>query len=186
MYIKNDRLYSFQRTYNQNKFEVKLDSIDLKTLKKSSVIIGKLYVPNTWYNRIHTATLLNYTFLFIIFILISFIVFISTKKARQAKSTWSQLPQEGEVFLKFIQKNENLICTTEELNTILGCSDKSIESQRQYRSKFITSINLFFERNFEIKEAINRNQSETDKRYVDYQLNSEAVEIAKNKFPADM
>ncbi len=185
VYIKNERLYSFQRSYNQNKFEVKLDSIDLKTLKKSSIIIGQFYLPNAWYNRIKTADPVYYVFLFIIFILVGIIIFISQNKAKQSKSTWSQLPQEGAEFLKFIQKKENLICTTDELNTILGCSDKSIESQRQYRSKFITSVNLFFERNFEIKEAITRNQSDTDKRYVDYQLNSDAVEIAKNKFPSD-
>jgi hypothetical protein len=176
LYAKGNKVYSFQRTYNQNKFEIKLDSIDIQTLKKSSIILGDFYTPNVWYNKVSWSTWINYLYIVIIAILVWLVILLTKNKKLKTQNIWNQLPAEGEAFLKFMVKKDDLTCTTDELNSLLGCADKSIESQRQYRSKFITSLNVFFERYFEISEAITRNQSATDKRYVDYQLKREASE----------
>jgi hypothetical protein len=113
-------------------------------------------------------------------ILVWLVILLTKNKKLKTQNIWNHLPAEGEAFLKIMAKKDDLTCTTDELNTILGCADKSIESQRQYRSKFITSLNVFFERYFDISDAITRNQSATDKRYVDYQLKREASENLKN------
>jgi hypothetical protein len=180
LYVKGNKLYSFQRTYNQNKFEIKLDSMDLNTLKKSSIILGDFYTPNVWYNKISWSMYINYLYIGIIAILVWLVYLLTKNKKHKKQNIWNQLPAEANSFLKFIVKKDDLTCTTDELNTLLGCADKSIESQRQYRSKFITTLNVFFERYFEIADAITRNQSATDKRYVDYQLKREAAENLKN------
>jgi hypothetical protein len=175
-YVKANRIYAFQRTYNQNKFEIKLDSLDIETLKKESVVLGEFYIPSVWYNEINWS---NYWYIGIIFILL-FLNFYQLKNQKQkTRDIWNQLPPEAISILKFMLKKPNFICTSDELNTILNCSEKSIESQRQYRSKFIVSINQFFERNFELQDAVIRNQSEFDKRFVTYQLNQLAAEISK-------
>lgn len=180
LYIKGNKVYSFQRTYNQNKFEIKLDSIDIETLKKSSIILGDFYTPNVWYNKVSWSTWINYLYISMLAILVWLVILLTKNKKLKTQNIWNHLPAEGEAFLKIMAKKDDLTCTTDELNTILGCADKSIESQRQYRSKFITSLNVFFERYFDISDAITRNQSATDKRYVDYQLKREASENLKN------
>jgi hypothetical protein len=180
LYVKGNKLYSFQRTYNQNKFEIKLDSMDINALKKSSIVLGDFYTPNVWYNKISWSIYINYLYIGIIAILVWLIYLLTKNKKHKKQNIWNQLPAEANTFLKFITKKDDLTCTTDELNTLLGCADKSIESQRQYRSKFITTLNVFFERYFEIADAITRNQSATDKRYVDYQLKREASENLKN------
>ena len=73
-------------------------------------------------------------------------------------------------FLNFIFNQKNNICTTEDLNKILQCSDKSIENQRQMRSKFISSLNTFIENQYHLPEAILRVPSEYDKRFVHYTI----------------
>lgn len=182
VYIKKNYLYTFQRTYNQNQFEIKLDSISLDQLKKSSDVIGEFYVPNVWYNKINWQTTI-YSFICLIFIVMLTIILKQIKSNRKGEEDiWNNLPEQGEQFLTYLCAQTTYMCTTEKLNEILKCGDKTIESQRQYRSKFIHSINDFFERYFKLANTITRHQSETDKRYVDYQLNPTAVEIINKHF----
>lgn len=178
-FVKSNRIYAFQRTYNQNKFDIKLDSMEIETLKKASVVLGDFYVPNVWYTRFKWSNLFNYWYIGLIFILLIVNLYQLKNRKQKTHNIWKQLSPEAISILKFMVIKPNLNCTSEELNTILKCSEKSIESQRQYRSKFILSINQFFERNFELQDAIVRNQTEFDKRFVTYQLNLEAAEISK-------
>lgn len=178
-FVKSNRIYAFQRTYNQNKFDIKLDSMEIETLKKASVVLGDFYVPNVWYTKFKWSNLFNYWYIGLIFILLIVNLYQLKNRKQKTHNIWKQLSPEAISILKFMVIKPNLNCTSEELNTILKCSEKSIESQRQYRSKFILSINQFFERNFELQDAIVRNQTEFDKRFVTYQLNLEAAEISK-------
>ncbi len=181
LYIKGQYIYSFQRTYNQNNFEFKLDSMSLDQLKKNSRIIGNFYTPKIWYNEIDWNFVLFYgTMIIIAFLIIGIYLMINHRRKRELKS-WKQLPEQGEIFLTYLSNQSNYTCTTEKLNEILQCEGKTIESQRQSRSKFISSINLFFERNYGCHDAISRHQSENDKRFVNYVISQEAVTIYTRK-----
>jgi hypothetical protein len=88
-----------------------------------------------------------------------------------------ELPEHALVFLNFILNQKNHICTTEDLNKILQCSDKSIENQRQIRSKFISSMNTFIENRYHLPETILRVPSEFDKRIVHYTILPSAIKM---------
>ncbi len=181
VYLKGNYIYSFLRTYNRNKFDLKLDSMTIDQLKKNSIVLGHFYTPNIWYNEINWTQLINFLILLIVAILaLTLFRFIKNKKEKELNS-WNQLPEQGELFLTFLCAQANFTCTTEKLNEILQCEGKTIESQRQSRSKFISSINLFFERNHGCHEAIRRHQSDVDKRFVNYVISPEAVAIFTKK-----
>lgn len=181
LYIQGKYVYSFQRIYNPANYIIKLDSMSIDQLKKESKVIGEFYTPNIWYNEINWNDVFYYSALFIVAVLVITILrFIKNKKQRELDS-WGQLPEQGEFFLNYLCAQPNFTCTTEKLNEILQCEGKTIESQRQSRSKFISSINLFFERNHGCHEAIRRHQSEIDKRFVNYVISQEAVTIFTKK-----
>lgn len=153
----------------------------IEHLKKNSIVLGRFYTPNTWYNKINWTQLINFLILFIVVgLALTIFRFIQNKKEKELNS-WSQLPEQGELFLSYLCEQANFTCTTEKLNEILQCEGKTIESQRQSRSKFISSINLFFERNYGCQEAIRRHQSDVDKRFVNYVISPEAVGIFTKK-----
>ena len=181
IYIKGNYIYSFLRTYNRNKFDLKLDSMAIDQLKKNSMIIGQFYTPKVWYNEINWQELIYYTILIIVLALAIALIRSNKNRKQQEFNTWNQLPEQGELFLTYLCAQSNFTCTTEKLNEILQCEGKTIESQRQSRSKFISSINLFFERNHGCQEAIRRHQSEIDKRFVNYVISPEAVAIFTKK-----
>jgi len=180
-YIKGDYIYSIQRRYNRNQFDVSIDSMTIDQLKKNSIVIGRFYTPKTWYSEIDWIETGYFLLLFILIgLAFKLYLFIQHNKQKELKS-WSQLPEQGELFLTYLCEQANFTCTTEKLNEILQCEGKTIESQRQSRSKFISSINLFFERNHGCQEAIRRHQSEIDKRFVNYVISPEAVAIFTKK-----
>jgi hypothetical protein len=182
LFIKNNYIYSYQKVFNQNKFDLTLDSMTINQLKLNSVIIGDFYTPKNLFSEIEWKNSFKYLIVFIISVLISSIFQRFSNKQKQASDTWNHLPEYGEVFLNYLSKQSNYACSTEKVNEILNCESKTIESQRQYRSKFINAINDFFERYFNVPNAIIRHQSETDKRYVDYLLSPEAVDIINKRF----
>jgi hypothetical protein len=181
VYIKGKYIYSFLRTYNRNKFDFKLDSMSIDQLKKNSLVIGHFYTPKIWYNQIEWDKFGYGVILLVIFGLIASIIRLSRHKYQQEIQSWSQLPEQGELFLHHLCAQPDHTCSTEKLNEILQCEGKTIESQRQSRSKFISSINLFFERNYGCQEAIQRLQAEGDKRFVNYMISQEAVDIFTKK-----
>jgi hypothetical protein len=62
---------------------------------------------------------------------------------------------------------------------LLDCEKKAFDTQRQYRSQFIHSMNKFFEDNFAIEEAIYRKSMDDDKRFIKYGIKVEALEAIK-------
>ena len=150
-------------------------------LKKNSVVIGRFYTPKIWYNEINWPFAAYGTTLFVLIGLIISIIRLIRKKYRRELESWNHLPEQGELFLHYLCDQQDHTCTTEKLNEILQCEGKTIESQRQSRSKFISSINPFFERNYGCHEAIQRFQAESDKRFVNYVISQEAVNIFTKK-----
>lgn len=181
-FIKKNYIYAYQKVYTQNNFDLLLDSMSIDQLKANSIVIGNFYTPDFWYNEIDWKEIINYMIVFILSSLFIGLLQYIKKKYNRALDHRDQLPEAGELFLKYLISQPNYSCTTEKLNEILKCEDKTIESQRQYRSKFILSVNVYFERYFNLPNAITRHQSDIDKRYVDYQLNPTAVEIINKHF----
>jgi hypothetical protein len=173
---KGNYLYSFQNVSDRSDYRVFIDSIHVDTLIKESVIIGNLYTPNTLIDELNYYHLVF--FLLFVLILVQWIYFQKLKKKRRYFLTKDmELPEHALVFLNFILNQKNHICTTEDLNKILQCSDKSIENQRQIRSKFISSMNTFIENRYHLPETILRVPSEFDKRFVHYTILPSAIKM---------
>jgi hypothetical protein len=174
---KRDYLYSFQKqTINQSKFIV-LDSIHVDSLLKNSNFLGNFYQPNSIWEELDW-DLMIYLFGFIfVFGLITVVYRKKSKRFSNAQTKISELPDHSHEFLKFILNQENNICTTEDLNKILRCSDKSIENQRQIRSKFISTLNTCIENSHNLPESILRIPSEYDKRFINYTVSPNALKV---------
>lgn len=167
---KGNYIYSFQNiSVHNDDYRVLIDSIHIDTLIKESIVAGKLYTPSSVFddwNLYHIAC-----FLLIILVLVQWIYFQKWKKNKTSIFRKDmELPEHSLIFLNFIFNQKNNICTTEDLNRILHCSDKSIENQRQLRSKFISSLNTYIENQYQLPEAILRIPSEYDKRFVHYTI----------------
>jgi hypothetical protein len=172
---KGNYFYSFKNISEQNNdYRVLIDSIHVDSLIKGSIVVGKLYTPSSVLDDVHVYHLV--CFLLIILVLVQWISFQKWKKSKSYFVRKDlELPEHALVFLNFIFNQKNNICTTEDLNKILQCSDKSIENQRQMRSKFISSLNTFIENQYHLPEAILRVPSEFDKRFVHYTILSSAL-----------
>ncbi|MEY4382532.1 MAG: hypothetical protein RI995_74 [Bacteroidota bacterium] len=97
------------------------------------------------------------------------------------KSVWDLLPINGLMILDFvIEHGCDYLFSTEEISKILGCDKKAFDTQRQYRSKFISNFNTFFEEHFHISNAIYRITSEEDKRFVCYQISEQVVKAYRS------
>jgi hypothetical protein len=174
MISKGSYLYLFLS--NSVKDKVLVDSIHINTLLKDSIVMGSFYEPVTILDHI------NYYLVGIILLII--VLFFQFWEIRKYKISLSfsnrllkvkELPEFSLEFLRFISNQESLICTTEELNKILNCSDKSIENQRQIRSKFISMLNLWIESEFHVTEAVARISSDYDKRFVNYTISPQCL-----------
>jgi hypothetical protein len=174
--IKGNYLYSFQNVSDRNDYRVLIDSIHVDSLIKESIVVGKLYTPSSVLDDLNVYHLV--CFLLIILVLVQWIYFQKWKKNKTyIVRKDMELPEHALVFLNFIFNQKSNICTKEDLNKILKCSDKSIENQRQLRSKFISSLNTFIENQYHLPEAILRVPSEFDKRFVHYTILPSALKV---------
>lgn len=75
-------------------------------------------------------------------------------------------------FFQEVKKDPNKeYYTTNELNEIIQCSNKAFDTQRQYRSRFVTELEEFISLQFGFENGIIRLQDQTDKRCIYYQIN---------------
>ncbi|MFM6947463.1 MAG: hypothetical protein ACKOWQ_00470 [Aquirufa sp.] len=180
---KGAYLYSFLQLNNKNQDKILVDSISVKSLLKDSAVLGTFYQPVSILDGI------NYYLVGIVFLVFMLIIqFFKIRKNKLIQSFHQGLvksiefPEYSQEFLRFMFNRENHICSTEELNAILNCSDKSIENQRQIRSKFISTLNLWIEIEFQVPEAIGRISSEHDKRFVNYTITTEGLRVLDQIF----
>jgi len=189
-YSLGNKLYSCMPQYTKGKPSEELDSLTFDEFKRNLVKIGYLYQKN-WLPWSIKDISLGF---FSIFSLGSFLFIIkrnrrnrfSTKKrsdnlAPLEKSIWELLPPAGIAILDYVMEHGcDYMFTTEEISKLLGCDKKAFDTQRQYRSKFISNFNAFFEEHFMLSDAIYRISSDEDKRFVCYQLSEKVVEEYKS------
>ncbi len=182
-----DKVYSLMPQFTKARTVEVLDSMSFselkKDLKKIEIFYSKDLFPITSRDII----------IFILVILVFILAFLPIRKKSKKQQTllkavtvektvWDLLSVGGHAVLGFVLENGcDYKFTTEEISKILGCDKKAFDTQRQYRSKFISNFNSFFEEHFMIEQAIYRISSEEDKRFVCYQLAEEAVD-AYRKF----
>jgi hypothetical protein len=84
-----------------------------------------------------------------------------------------------EVLIKNYEKGG---INTEQINDLLELADKSTDNQRKIRHEFIKTLNLKLKMMYNFDNSIERNQSNTDKRIFNYQLNEEIIEKLKKDY----
>lgn len=181
-----DYVYSLRPQFTKAKTTEVLDSLSFDELKKDLKKVDSFYAIDLF-------SISSKDLLLICLLVISLFLFILALKRRPKRNknfnvekrdevdlVWDLLSNGGHAVLDFVLQNGcNYKFTTDEISKILGCDKKAFDTQRQYRSKFISNFNIFFEEHFNIENAIYRISSEDDKRFVCYQLSEEAVKVYK-------
>lgn len=72
------------------------------------------------------------------------------------------------------------LLSTDELSKIIECDSMAFDTQRQYRSKFISSINTYALDNFGISDAFYRLNHESDKRFIQYGVKKELFALIED------
>ncbi|RVU25611.1 hypothetical protein EOJ36_04115 [Sandaracinomonas limnophila] len=183
-YAVGNMIYSYRKGFTKGNDKKMLDSMSVADLRKYSVKISNFYepqiVPKFWREILILILTLTIGIL-------SFFKFSKSSKNSHTRSShstnendsiWSLFPSGGRSLMEFVHiKGLDYMFTTEEISKILGCDQKAFDTQRQYRSKFITNFNNFYLENFDLHDAIFRVTLDEDKRFVCYQLKPQAFEI---------
>jgi hypothetical protein len=158
--------------------------ISMKDFKKEPY---PLYTPIHSYQHYILLTI-------ILVILLSIFVYIFTKKQSKRKNI--QIPTEPErnnqkdfsllekdlIHLIVDKSNKGQATSVEELNTILGISKKPLEYQKRIRTETIIQVNNKFKKlyNQEV-DLIERIRGEDDKRFFNYIITKENIEVIENR-----
>lgn len=185
MFYQNGNIYSTEYPFNH------IDSIkfDFSVFKKLEL---NVYLPIKNSN-LFAGILTNFSLLQIIFFLIfsfSIVLFILRFKKLKPlinKTIKNEMdnellsPLEKGLLKDFIDRlRATGNCTTEELNSLLGVSQKSIEIQKKSRTDFITRINQKLKDDFKLTEdIITRTRSENDGRSYLYSITAENIKRIK-------
>jgi hypothetical protein len=177
LYVKDRWIYSIRVDLNKGfEQQVKIDSMTFYDLKSHSRLLGEFYQTKPWL----TKDQLVFGFLSLV-LLISLV--LNFKKFRRQRETLPPpspgyfLPKGGADLLEIFRLNgTDYLISTNEISILLDCEKKAFDTQRQYRSQFINSMNKFFEDNFAIEEAIYRKSMDDDKRFIKYGIKPEALE----------
>ena len=173
VFSKGNMIYSYKKDFPEKSNKNYLDSLDIRDLLKQSDEIGPFYtsVPflsNEWY--------LFLVFLFVLFTSIFFNLKY-LKHWRRFKSNGSMsgvLSSEGLEFLeKCLSYGIHYSFSTNEITKLMGYDNQAYDTQRQYRSKLINHVNLYFKNNYQIPNVIIRVSSNADKRFVEYVISTD-------------
>lgn len=169
IYLSKGFVYTFR---NDNRI-ISSDSIPYDELIRNSVLLGELYskTPKT---QIKNQVLIFVLALFLLFAaIIIYRSVIKSKRKRSASST-QKPPKYFDKMLEAYKVNgADHLLSTDELSKIIECDSMAFDTQRQYRSKFISSINTYAFDNFGISEAFFRVNHESDKRFIQYGVKKE-------------
>jgi len=155
-----------------------LDSMKLDRILASSVVIGPMYTPS--FRR--TLLPIGYVFLILIGILSFYLNFRWRPRTKHGGMPKAILPEKVEHLLKvFIEKGPENCLSTEEINVILELEGKTFENIRKQRSSYLSILVKYIEEQFGIFDAIIRLNQDSDKRFFQYRLTSEAYQKLKAK-----
>lgn len=188
-FYSNGTIYSLLPQFTRAKTVDILDSMSIKELRTHLVKDNDFYEARYFDWSMREVVIGFISALIIIALLVYFLVNVKSNRKKIVskistvdKSIWELLPSHGKDLLNFVQEHGcDYLFSTEEISKILDCGKKAFDTQRQYRSKFISHFNQFFEENFEIQEAISRITSEDDKRFVCYKVSEDALRQYVNR-----
>lgn len=168
--------------YRKESSGVSIDSINVQVLFRDSKEVGKLYIPKTefpWLIVISTALLLS--------VLFAVYFFLRMKKFEKRNLLYGKsgriedLPEHLKNVLRYFKINgKETTLSTNQMNDLLGIKSTSFETSRQARSRDIKAIIDFFEIHHNISDAIQRKNSETDRRITIYCLDEKAFRVLAN------
>ena len=167
---KGSMIYSYQIETPINSHSTNLDSMDVRKLLADSREIGPFYssippIPFVFYGYALGLLLL------ILSLMGNFWFWRNAKKQSKSANYYQGLTPEAEIFLKLcLEKGPKFQFSSEEITDMMGLSQRSFDSQRQYRSKMINQINLYFKVHHAIPEALVRVTSFEDKRFNMYSI----------------
>jgi len=165
--------------YRKESSGISIDSISVQELFRDSREVGKLYIQKVefpWLIVISVALLLS--------VLFAVYFFLRMKKFEKRNLLYGKsgriedLPDHLKNVLRHYQTNgKETILSTNQMNELLGIKSNSFETTRQARSRDIKALNDYFEVNHNISDAIQRKNSEVDKRNTIYCLDEKAYKV---------
>ena len=163
----------------------KIDSIkfDITTFKK---INQKIYSDlNTFQNDISKSIVI--TLILLLFTSLGYFLYTKNKLVQKKAKRKLEFKESDNLFtdleIGFLRELINRsgkkgYCTTDEINSLLGVAQKTIEIQKKARTDFITRINQKYKDNFKkIDMLIVRERSEKDKRSFYYSIDAEKQKL---------
>jgi hypothetical protein len=169
IYILKGWVYTFINEHNK----FKLDSIPYAELQRNSILLGSLYSKSP-------KTIIGNEISIIGIVLIvmagSIVILVRVLKSKNKKSIISrpEIPKYfDKLLLVYKSKGPDHLITTEELSRIIECDSMAFDTQRQYRSKFISSFNTYALDFFGVADAIFRINHDSDKRFIHYGIKKE-------------
>ena len=170
--VKGSMMYSYQVDTPINSHSTNLDSMDVVKLIADSREIGPFYSTRPPIPMAYFGYLLGLMVL-IGSLVVNFWFWRKSKKQSMGAIYFEGLSIEAETFLKrCLAKGPEYQFSSEEITEMMGLSQRSFDSQRQYRSKMINQINHHFKVHHAIPEAVIRVTSFEDKRFLMYSISS--------------
>ena len=167
---KGSMMYSYQVETPINSHSTNLDSMDVSKLIADSREIGPFYstrppIPMAYFGYMLGIMLLIGS------LVVNYLFWRKSKKQSVSAVYFEGLSIEAETFLKrCLAKGPDYQFSSEEITEMMGLSQRSFDSQRQYRSKMINQINHHFKVHHAIPEALIRVTSFEDKRFMMYSI----------------
>ena len=158
-FIYNDTLKFFLEKNGGNSIKMSISE-----LKRNSTYWGTFYnkgISKNWY----------YLIAILIVGIVSFLWW--KKKHRIQNSIVDFTITERKLLEIFLELNDEEFISTNDVNDILGTSNKSLDNQRRIRVNLINDLNKKLNQNFSVENAIERMSLTEDKRLTSYRLNNQ-------------
>lgn len=173
-YIANGWVYTLRDEHHK----ITLDSISYEELIRNSKVLGQLYSPTKgiWSSKNN----LIITFSIFILIFVGIAVYYKSKGSLEMNAPTSSKAHPkyfSDLLSLYASNGPNYLVSTDELSSILECDSMAFDTQRQYRSKFITSVNAYVFENYGIADSIFRQKQAFDKRIIQYGIKHDLFEL---------
>jgi len=168
VYISKGWVYTFR-----NDGKITLDSIRYSELQRNSILLGQLYLTYSKFYNLNGYFLLIALLVIVTALIVAYKIRIRRKVDKENSISASRPKYLDKLLHVYRTNGPDYLITTEELSRIIECDSMAFDTQRQYRSKFISSINTYSLDNFGIADAIFRINHDSDKRFIHYGIKKE-------------